>query len=200
MAHSAHVGTTVPFYAFIGHSGSGKTTLIERVIAELCAHGLRVVAIKHDPKGHAAYDQPGKDSHRLREAGALETILSGPTMVARFTPVQADTSPLALAEQLDAESDVDLILAEGYHMYRGFPKIEVYRSALGRPPRGADSASRGDVIAVATDTPGDPLLAEVYDVRRVGILPLDDAAAIAEFLMLCAVAAPADRPALRVAA
>ena len=192
--------TTLPFYAFIGHSGSGKTTLVERIIAELCAHGLRVAAIKHDPKGHAAYDQPGKDSHRLRGAGAVETALSGPTVLARFTPVEADTPPLALAEQLAAEGDVDLILAEGYHMYQGFPKIEVYRPALGRPPRGADSASRGDVIAVATDTPGDPQLAQVYDLRRVAILPLDDAAAVAEYLMLCAAASPTDRPALRVAA
>ena len=189
-----------PLFAFIGHSGSGKTTLVERVIAELTGCGLRVAAIKHDPKGHAGYDQAGKDSFRFREAGAAETVLSGPTVVARFTPVAADTPLPALAEELAAAGDIDLVLAEGYHMYPGFPKVEVYRAALGRPPRGADPQTCRDVIAVATDTPDDPALAAAYDLRRVSVLPLNDAAAVAEFLVLSALPKSGAAPTLQVAA
>ena len=58
---------------FSGWSGSGKTTLIERLIPCFTARGLRVALIKH---AHHAFDidQPGKDSHRHRQAGATEVL------------------------------------------------------------------------------------------------------------------------------
>ena len=50
-----------------GWSGSGKTTLMTKLVANLVAKGLSVSTIKH---AHEDFDidQPGKDSHRHREA------------------------------------------------------------------------------------------------------------------------------------
>src|SRR5437660_12059508 len=58
-----------------GWSGAGKTTLLTRVIPCLTARGLRVSTIKH---AHHAFDidQPGKDSHTHRMAGATEVLVS----------------------------------------------------------------------------------------------------------------------------
>ena len=164
----------LPLIAFVGHSGSGKTTLLERVIAELNGRGLRVGAIKHDPKGHAAYDHPGKDSWRYRRAGAAIVALAGPTTVATFRPLEDETPLWALAEQIAAHAPLDLILAEGYHTHAGIPKIEVYRPVLARPPRCATD----EVIAVATDTES-----LVPGLEHVPHLPLNDPAAVAWFLV-----------------
>ena len=58
-----------------GYSGSGKTTLIEKVIPQLVMEGFRVSLIKH---AHHEFDidQPGKDSHRHRMAGATEVMIT----------------------------------------------------------------------------------------------------------------------------
>src|SRR5215468_2340684 len=58
-----------------GWSGAGKTTLLTRVIPHLVKRGLRVSTIKH---AHHAFDvdQPGKDSHTHRQAGATEVLVS----------------------------------------------------------------------------------------------------------------------------
>ena len=58
-----------------GWSGAGKTTLLTRVIPQLTARGLRVSTLKH---AHHAFDvdQPGKDSHTHRVAGATEVLIS----------------------------------------------------------------------------------------------------------------------------
>src|SRR5688500_5492145 len=119
--------------AFVGHSGSGKTTLVERLIALFTAAGVRVAAIKHDPKGHATYDSPGKDSWRFRQAGAEAVALAGPTTLATFRTVRDEPPLPELAAALAAESGAVLVLAEGYYTQRGLPRIEVYRPALGRP-------------------------------------------------------------------
>lgn len=53
----------------IGYSGAGKTTLIEKLIPALRKRGIRLAVIKHTSHRHEL-DQPGKDSYRLRKAGA----------------------------------------------------------------------------------------------------------------------------------
>ena len=57
-----------------GWSGSGKTTLLAKVIPRLVARGLEVSTLKH---AHHAFDvdQPGKDSHTHRMAGATEVLV-----------------------------------------------------------------------------------------------------------------------------
>ena len=62
-------------FGFAGWSGSGKTTLIERLIPCLIAQGLVVSLVKH---AHHEFDidRAGKDSHRHREAGCQEVLVT----------------------------------------------------------------------------------------------------------------------------
>ncbi|NBO10333.1 MAG: molybdopterin-guanine dinucleotide biosynthesis protein B [Methylophilaceae bacterium] len=56
-------------------SGTGKTTLLEQLIPALHSLGIRVSVIKH---AHHQFDidHKGKDSYRLREAGAVQTLVA----------------------------------------------------------------------------------------------------------------------------
>jgi molybdopterin-guanine dinucleotide biosynthesis protein MobB len=157
-----------------GHSGAGKTTLLDRLIAYLAGQGWRVGAIKHDPKGHAIYDQPGKDSWRYRRAGAAAVALSGPTDIAMFRPATQDTPLAELVDQLAAAAPLDLVLAEGYNDEPAVPKLEVFRPELGRPLRCAP----GDLLAVVTDAPNEV----APGIKQ--LLP-HDVAAVAGFLVTC---------------
>ena len=67
-------GDPLPTFAIVGSSGSGKTTLIERVLPFLRAYGYRVGVVKHAHEGFEI-DQPGKDSHRVRRAGAAQVLV-----------------------------------------------------------------------------------------------------------------------------
>ena len=56
-------------YGVVGWKNAGKTSLMERLVAEIRGRGFSVSTVKH---AHHAFDldQPGKDSHRHRAAGA----------------------------------------------------------------------------------------------------------------------------------
>ncbi len=107
----------------IGQSGAGKTTLIERLIPEIRSRGLRLAVIKHTSHRHE-FDTPGKDSHRMRKAGAEVVLVSSPAMFALFRDVETE---LTLEEILShVPMAIDLVLAEGYKSHK-YPAIEVYR-------------------------------------------------------------------------
>ena len=152
-----------PVVGFVGASGSGKTTLITAVLPLLRAEGVRVAVLKH---AHCGFDmdRPGKDSYRVREAGASEVLIASRSRWAHLGELEdgLDEPPFrALLERFDP-ARVDLVLAEGFAR-EAYPKIEVYRPALGEPPR----CWPGDpmVIAVATDAP----LAVARPVRRLDL-------------------------------
>ncbi len=132
-------------FGFAGWSGSGKTTLIEQVIAQLSADGVRVALIKH---AHHSFDidRVGKDSHRHREAGATEVMISSGKRWAIMHELRG-APELSLAEALDRLSPCDLVLIEGYKR-EPLPKLEVWRSAVGKPLLFANDPH---IIALATD-------------------------------------------------
>ncbi len=136
-----------PVFGFAGFSGSGKTTLIERVIPLLVARGVRVALIKH---AHHDFDidKPGKDSHRHREAGATEVLVSGGKRWALMHELRDETEP-GLADLMAHLSPCDLVLVEGFK-HDPVPKLEVHRPALGHP-----LLSRGDphIVGIACDAP-----------------------------------------------
>ncbi len=113
----------LPIICFVAPSGTGKTTLIERVIGCLVARGLRIGAIKHDAH-NVELDRPGKDSWRLREAGAVRTILAANNQLAVFDTAEQPRRVRELAEQF--LSDVDVVIAEGFRT-SGEPTIIVER-------------------------------------------------------------------------
>lgn len=131
-----------------GPSGVGKTTLIEGVIAALRAHGLRVSVIKHAHSGFDL-DHPGKDSWRHRQAGAFEVVVASPERLAILREFERRTewSVHALIGAVDPAAD--WVLVEGFRD-SDLLKVEVWREALGRPPRYPEDPF---VVAVATDTP-----------------------------------------------
>ena len=162
----------LPTIALVGSSGSGKTTLIERLLPRLAQSGLRVAVVKHT-HCDVDLDQPGKDSHRVAEAGAAQVIVASRdqwAIIGRVRDPRNEPSLASLVARLDP-TEVDLVIAEGFHFER-VPKIEVYRPAHGKPVRCA--ADDPDLLAIATDAP--------IVTGRVPVLDLNNAAAIAQFI------------------
>ena len=156
-------------FGIAGWSGSGKTTLLEKLIPQLTARGLTVSVIKHAHHGFNI-DRPGKDSYRHREAGAREVLLACGERWALMHERRAEAEP-TLTELLARLAPCDLVLIEGFKQ-EPVPKLEVWRAANGKPPLFAE---RSDIVAVATDA------AELD--TALPRLPLDDAAAIADFVI-----------------
>jgi molybdopterin-guanine dinucleotide biosynthesis protein B len=113
----------------VGWSGAGKTGLIVALIPRLVERGLRLATIKH---AHHAFDidTPGKDSYEHRRAGAGEVIVASDRRWALMHEV-ADGEPAGLAALLRRLSPCDLVLVVSFKA-EPFPKLEVYRAALGK--------------------------------------------------------------------
>ncbi|HVB69617.1 MAG TPA: molybdopterin-guanine dinucleotide biosynthesis protein B [Acetobacteraceae bacterium] len=154
----------------VGWSGSGKTTLIERVLPLLRAAGCRVSTVKHAHHGFDM-DRPGKDSYRHRVAGAQETLVISGT---RWALLHEEAGPAPALPALLARLDpVDLVLVEGFKTHP-FPKLEVFRASLGKPPIWPGER---EVVALAVDAPPP----DAPD--RPPLLPLNDPAAVAEWML-----------------
>ncbi|MBC7346421.1 MAG: molybdopterin-guanine dinucleotide biosynthesis protein B [Clostridia bacterium] len=138
---------SVPVIAVVGWAGTGKTTVVERLIPALRRQGLgRVAAIKHTH--HTQLDVPGKDSDRLRQAGATAVAVSGPQGWALFYSSGHETPPESLVALLYPLGPFDLVLLEGFK--RGpWPKIEVVRKAVNPELL----SSPGELVAVVADIP-----------------------------------------------
>ena len=147
-----------------GWSGAGKTTLLAKMIPLLLGRGVSVSTVKH---AHHAFDvdQPGKDSHVHRTAGATEVLVSSASRWALVHELRSAPEP-TLEELLRKLAAVDLVVVEGFKRGR-HPKLEVYRAALGKPPLHPDDPH---IVAVASDTPlaaaGVPVLA-LDDIDRI---------------------------------
>lgn len=132
-------------FGFAAYSGNGKTTLIENLIPMLIARGLKVSVIKH---AHHDFDvdRPGKDSHRHRQAGAAEVLVSSAARWALMHELRGQSEP-ELSHLLERLSPCDLVLVEGF---KGapIPKIEVHRVAVGTPLLFPEDPF---IVALATD-------------------------------------------------
>lgn len=139
----------VPILGFAAFSGTGKTTLLTQLIPILGQQGLRIGLIKHSHHNFQI-DQPGKDSFRLREAGASPVMLVSTHRRAIITEIQPSREPV-LDEQLLMfdQSGLDLILVEGFKAAH-FPKIELHRPSLSKPLLYPNDP---DIIAIASDCP-----------------------------------------------
>src|SRR6266566_1169734 len=171
--------STVKAIGFIGQSGSGKTTLIERLIPLMAQRGLTVSALKHAHQGFDL-DRPGKDSFRLRAAGAAQVMIAAPQRWALMTELRGQAAGF---DQLLAElAPCDLVLVEGFRSDGSIPRIEVrgpsfaLRASEGLPSVAPSGAKEGDpnLIAVVCDDPVD---------RALPRFARDDVAAIAVFIV-----------------
>ena len=157
-----------------GWSGAGKTTLLVRVIPLLTARGLRVSTVKHAHHGFDI-DQPGKDSWEHRQAGATEVLVASGRRWALMHELRDGAEP-DLPSLLSHLTAADLVLVEGFKRDAP-PKIEVHRPSVGKA-----MLHPGDptIIAVASD--------EALPGVALPVLPLDDPAAVADWLMAHAAA------------
>src|SRR5947209_17825864 len=128
-----------------GWSGSGKTTLLAKVIPRIVARGLKVSTLKHAHHGFDV-DQPGKDSHTHRMAGASEVLVSSANRWALVHELRGEAEP-ALATLIGKIKPVDLLLVEGFK-YERHPKLEIHRAALGKPLLYPDDPM---IVAIACD-------------------------------------------------
>ncbi len=117
------VGFPLGVIGIVGSSGVGKTTLLERLVPALEARGVAVGAAKHASHGFLA-DRPGKDSHRLYEAGARAVALISSEQVAVFRRLASSPlQPPSLADALAGlPASLDLVLAEGF-AWEPIPRI-----------------------------------------------------------------------------
>ena len=139
-------------FGFAGWSGSGKTTLIERLIPHFVARSLAVALVKH---AHHEFeiDRPGKDSHRHREAGCQEVLV---TSTARWALIHElrGAAELTLEGALARLSPCDIVLVEGFKT-ASIPKLEIYRESIGKALLHTADAN---ILAVASDAPLDTAL------------------------------------------
>lgn len=138
----------IPILGLAAFSGTGKTTLLTKLIPLLKNSGLRIALIKHSHHNFEI-DKPGKDSYRLREAGATPVMLVSSCRRAIITEFNSIIEP-RLDDQLKVldQSELDLILVEGFKA-ENFPKIELHRPSLKKP---LIYPSDPSIIAIATDS------------------------------------------------
>ncbi|MCL1876121.1 MAG: molybdopterin-guanine dinucleotide biosynthesis protein B [Synergistaceae bacterium] len=160
-----------PVLSVVGYSDSGKTTYLEKLIPALKKRGIKLCVIKHDAHSFDM-DMPGKDSWRLTQAGADITVVSSPAKIAVIEKWEHEENLSALA--LRFRGKADLILTEGYKRDSAL-KIEIRRAAN----KALDPFCKDEeLFAVAGD----------YDLETeaktsVPLLPLDDAAPMADLIM-----------------
>ena len=128
--------SSIPLLGISGYSGSGKTTLLTALVPLLQAQGLRVAVIKHSHHD-AQVDKVGKDSWKMKEAGAAQVIMACDNRWALMTetPTCAASLPY-LAAQFDANL-VDLVLVEGFK-HEPIEKILLHRAEMSKPRPDAD--------------------------------------------------------------
>ena len=151
-----------------GWSGSGKTTLLVKLLPVLIARGRSVSTLKH---AHHAFDvdQPGKDSHSHRLAGAHEVLISSARRWALMHELRTEAEP-TLAELVPHLSPVDLVIVEGFKA-ESHAKLEVHRESVGKPLLFPNDPH---IVAIASDRRPPN--------ARLPFAALDDVEAIAELV------------------
>lgn len=158
-----------PVIGLAGYSGSGKTTLLTQLIDYLTELGINIAVIKHSHH-QIELDKPGKDSFRLKQAGAKQLLLSCPNQVIIFARQTDHDSVDAQLARLQWEL-IDLVLVEGYR-HSAIDKFEIHRPATGKPLLAPNDPN---IFAIATDVETLP--------TQLPLWPLNDIAYIAKELL-----------------
>ncbi len=160
----------IPILGFAAYSGTGKTTLLEALLPKLTEAGLRIGMLKH---AHHNFDvdKPGKDSYRLRKAGASQMLIASRNRFALMTETpEAEAEFEYLLTRFD-EDKLDVVLVEGCKNI-AFPKIELHREEVGKPWLYPHDEN---IIAIASD--GAELDSELPQMN------INDLDAIAQFVL-----------------
>lgn len=129
---------------FIGAAGVGKTTVAARVIEELSLRGWQVAAVKSSHH-EVETDRPGKDTQRMRKAGAREVALAATNGLTLFVPMASHPS---IDEVISRFHNPQIVIVEGYRHEGDFPRIWVRRRGWEEP---LDGRIAKNIVAVADD-------------------------------------------------
>jgi molybdopterin-guanine dinucleotide biosynthesis protein B len=162
---------TPPLFGVAGWKNSGKTTLMVGLVRELTRRGLAVAVIKH---AHAKFeiDHEGRDSFRIREAGACQVALSSPRRFALMREL-GNAPEMSFADILAYAGPCDLVLVEGFKR-EAFPKIEVRRD--GAASREKLHGAVPQIVAIASDRPE-------TETESLPVFHLDDIAGMTDLIM-----------------
>ncbi|WP_439503728.1 molybdenum cofactor guanylyltransferase MobA [Methylophaga sp.] len=169
---SPALSCSVPILGIAAFSGTGKTTLLTQLIPKLRSAGIRLAVIKH---AHHLFDidQPGKDSYRIREAGASQVLVASRKLLALMQTNENGQQEPLLSDclvRLDLEN-LDLVLVEGFKQ-EAIPKLELHRASIGKPLLFPEDPN---IIAIATDS-------DLTIEPQIPVLNLNDLDAILNFI------------------
>lgn len=156
-------------YGVVGWKNTGKTGLVERLVTDIVGRGFTVSTVKH---AHHRFDidHPGRDSHRHREAGATQVLLSSPVRWALMHELRGARES-ELDDLLPRLSPVDLVLVEGFKLH-GHSKVETSRLEVAKPLLALNDPT---IRAVASEA--------IHDGLQIPIFGLNDTASIADFIL-----------------
>ncbi|USD31231.1 MULTISPECIES: molybdopterin-guanine dinucleotide biosynthesis protein B [Vibrio] len=155
----------IPILGFAAYSGTGKTTLLEALLPKLTQAGLRIGMLKH---AHHDFDvdKEGKDSFRLRKAGASQMLIASRNRYALMTETpEAESEFDYLLSRFDINS-LDVILVEGCKNI-AFPKVELHREEVGKPWLYPND---DNIIAIAADTTVDNVLLPQMSINDIDMI------------------------------
>ena len=142
-----------------------------RLIGELTQRGYAVSVIKH---AHAKFeiDHEGRNSFKMREAGACQVALSSPRRFALMREL-ADAPEMSFEEVLAYAGPCDLVLVEGFKR-EIFPKIEIRRD--GAQSREPLHGAVPQIVAIVSDRPEN-------ETDTVPVFELEDIPGMANFIV-----------------
>ncbi len=141
---------TPPVIGFAAWSGTGKTTLISKLLPIFKQHNVSVGIIKHTHH-NVEFDTPGKDSHRLRTAGANQVLVTSAKRWALYGDKTDFTETLNIDREISRlnTSKLDLVLVESFKT-APIAKIELHRPSMKKPLLYPNDVH---IVAIASDTP-----------------------------------------------
>ena len=156
------------YFTFAGFSGSGKTTLAVKIITLLSSRGYRVAALKHD--GHSfEMDKEGKDTDRLKKAGAKAIAITSNSKYALIADCDQRKSFHELIDLLP--TDIDIVVGEGFKDEE-IDKILVYRKG------GKEITDIHDLNIIAYATDSNQLFSD-----KQNVLNINNEEEIADFII-----------------